>query len=200
MAWTFQASPNGGSRSGTLLDVNQFYRSRSHYVRNLNGCSIYPLFDEANNNAYNTGSSYFTWGSNVRLHPINNSSSYIQASDNIYWGLPLTNYRSSTYAYPGGNSSGYLDLTFCLVIDNSTYYVYLIYIPWYTSGQYNEYTCSSSYMSGSAVYDTPEKIERIINVFTRIGSGHITNLSTVLSALRSAKDYVERNYQPVKMH
>lgn len=198
MAWSFQASPNGGSRSGTLLTVDQFYRSGDHYVRNLNGCSIYPLFDEANNNAYNTGSSYFTWGSNVRLHPINNSSSYIQASDNIYWGLPLTNYRSSTYAYPGGSSSGYLDLTFCLVIDSSTYYVYLIYIPWYTSGQYTEYTCSSSYMSGSAVYDTPEKIERIINVFTRIGSSHITNLSTVLSALRNAKEYVERNYQPVK--
>ena len=53
-------------------------------------------------------------------------------------------------------------------------------------------------MSGSAVYDTPEKIERIINVFTRIGSSHITNLSTVLSALRNAKEYVERNYQPVK--
>ena len=36
-------------------------------------------------------------------------------------------------------------------------------------------------------------------MFTRIGSSHITNLSTVLSALRNAKDYVERNYQPVKI-
>lgn len=203
MSWSFVYRGYGYSGSGAKVHtVPIFYSNSKYYTTNNNNCDVYILFDEANNNAYNTSSNYVSYPNDINLQPISSSSSYIQRSDNLYWSLGVTSSSDRQPGYPGGSSSGCLDLVFALVIERSTGYCYLVYWPWYgTPGVANYTNCnvtiSSGYCSSRATYNTPDKITTLYNVFNRIKSSTTTITSLgILSKLQTSINTI-RQSEPV---
>lgn len=203
MSWSFVYRGIGYSGSGAKVhSVPIFYSNSRYYTTNHNNCDVYILFDEANNNAYNTSSSYVSYPNDINLQPISSSNSYIKRSDNLYWSLGVTSSTDRQSGYPGGGVSGDLDLVFALVIERSTSYCYLVYWPWYgTPGVYNYTNCnviiSSSYCSSRSTYNTPDKITTLHNVFNRIKSSTTTITSLgILSKLQASINTI-RQSEPV---